>query len=526
MIALQIDYASPSVFHADRDRALLGFSSNCRRPVRFHARVKDHIFLLRTGLQALGELVWSNDQWISSADFRAFLLDPVITVHPDRIFLEAFSQDQSAYGLLILDPSIFEPEGDVLCGTTNVDFTAWLWGALSEMRSSRQTWIRIGPEGFEVSTIGAGGRFEKKVQVPESWVRGFLQLQGAMAMPGTRIHCRPVDLLAAIRFLKYTKAKVSPRALRYEFEPDQDARIVLEPWEKVIPLRGADHTYTEMRSIRTWGRRRLRLLEPLLAYADSVEIYLKGRALPSVYAVHAGKITFVLGLSGWSDQSWTGAGSFDLAALEEENPTASHSAAALEELRKRTFISVNDLAQTLQIDRATADNVLTHLCKTGRAIYDVRSRNFRHRELFDQPQDERKLYPPDPRKTAARQFVVSRQVTIRVCQPRETRKIKRLKSVDGKVDREIVYREWQIVGTAGGEPEVEIIVTDVGRIIFGRCACPFFREHLLNQGPCEHMIALLADSQTLRKDMPASFAASRPEPAQESEEDGEEDEKS
>ena len=64
--------------------------------------------------------------------------------------------------------------------------------------------------------------------------------------------------------LRFTKAKVSPRAMRYEFEPGQDARLVLEPWEQRIPLRGAEHGYAEPRVIRTWGRRRLSLLEPIL----------------------------------------------------------------------------------------------------------------------------------------------------------------------------------------------------------------------------------------------------------------------
>jgi len=53
--------------------------------------------------------------------------------------------------------------------------------------------------------------------------------------------------------LRFTKAKVSPRAMRYEFEPGQDARLVLEPWEQRIPLRGAEHGYAEPRVIRTWA---------------------------------------------------------------------------------------------------------------------------------------------------------------------------------------------------------------------------------------------------------------------------------
>ncbi|HYO52606.1 hypothetical protein [Archangium sp.] len=62
-----------------------------------------------------------------------------------------------------------------------MDFTAWLWAALGEMRSSRDTWLRIEKPGIEVRTEGAGGRFEQKVELPDAWVRGFLQLQGAMA---------------------------------------------------------------------------------------------------------------------------------------------------------------------------------------------------------------------------------------------------------------------------------------------------------------------------------------------------------
>jgi hypothetical protein len=182
-------------------------------------------------------------------------------------------------------------------------------------QAGRQTWFRIEAAGFAVRTEGASpGRIERKVDIPDTWVRGFLQLQGAMAMPGTRVVARPVDLLAAVRFLGLYRAKTSPRALRYEFEPGRPVQIVLEPWEQVIPLKGpgAEHNYTEKRVIRTWGRRRLKLLEPLLPFAESVTIYLKGRALPSFYAVRLPGITFLLGLSGWTGNSWTGTGSFDL----------------------------------------------------------------------------------------------------------------------------------------------------------------------------------------------------------------------
>jgi hypothetical protein len=499
-----LDYASPSVLDSSRDHALLGISANARRPVRFHGRAIRNVPLLRFTLRALGAAIWSNDIWESEGELLSWILDPVITVHPDRIFFEAFSQDQSVYAMVIANPEMFAPEGKTITGTTNVDFTAWLWGALNELRSSRETWVRIGSEGFEVKTKGAGGRFEQKVNLPDHWVRGFLQVTGAMAMPGTRLTVRPADLLAAIRFLRHTKAKVSPRALRYEFTPGEDARLVLEPWEHVIKLRGAEHNYTEPRTIRTWGRRRLNLIEPLLPFATHVDIYLKGRGLPSFYAVKMPDLTFVLGLSGWSSQSWTDAGSFDL--LSDTTQTGDDLAAPVHQLLANCFhAQPKVIAATLNQPSEAIWRACERLCRQGRAIFDVETRSFRHRELFEQPVDEAKMFPPDERLEKADALLAKNAVGFARCEPQETRKTKQLKTPDGPVTREIVYRDWRVTGNVGSE-KTEIVISDAGRIIFGTCGCAFFQENLLGKGPCEHMIALFKASADGRKDLPTSTA--------------------
>jgi hypothetical protein len=502
------DYASPSVFESDRERALLGMSANARRPVRFHGQAMRNIPLLRFTLRALGEAIWSNDTWLTQGELMSWILDPVITVHPDRIFFEAFSQDQSVYAIVIANPEMFATDGEVITGTTNVDFSAWLWGALNELRSSRETWLRVGVQGFEVKTKGAGGRFEQKVELPDNWVRGFLQVSSAMAMPGTRITVRPAHLLAAIRFLRYTKAKVSPRALRYEFKPGEDVQIVLEPWEHSIRLRGAEHNYTEPRIIRTWGRRRLNLIEPLLPFATSVDIYLKGRGLPSFYAVKLPDLTFVLGLSGWSDQSWTDTGSFEL--LSDTAPVNDDVIAQVhQQLSGRFHASAKDLGTMLNQNPDTMWRACERLCRQGRAVFDVESRDFRHRELFEQPVDEAKFFPPDERLEKAKALLAKNTVPFARCEPQETRKTKKLKTPDGPVTREIVYRDWRVTGNVATE-KTEIVVGDSGRIIFGTCSCPFFQDNLLGKGPCEHMLALFKASADGRKDLPTSTASSAP----------------
>jgi hypothetical protein len=500
MIVL-VDYASPSMFDASGEENTLGLAANARRPVRLEGAIARHGFLLRIALRALGEAIWSDDTWVAQSE----ILDPVITVHPDRIFFEAFSQDQSAYACLIVSPHLFEIAGEVVTGTTNIDFTAWLWGALGEMRTSRRTTFRIGPEGLAVKTVGAGGRFEKKVDLPDAWVRGFLQVQAAMGMLGTRLTVKPIDLLAAIRFLRYTKAKVSPRALRYEFEPREDARLVLEPWEHVVPLEGAEHNYTEKKVTRVWGRRRLKLIEGLLPFADAVDIYLKGRALPSFYAVKLPGMTFLLGLTGWTGIGFTGSGGFDLLS-EAADAGDELLPRALERLRQEYRTSIDDLVRELGVDKPTASRVLVRLCRQGRCMYDVEARQYRHRELFEEPADDCKFFPPDRRRELAAELVATKCVTIKSCTAEENTKVSRLKTPEGAVTRQIVYRDWRAVGQAGDMESVEIVVNDSGRIIFGRCGCAFFQEHLMNQGPCEHMLAVFKASEPLRSDGATSTA--------------------
>jgi hypothetical protein len=492
-----ITYASPSAFNSTRDRADLSLAATANRPVHFRGKVIQHGFTLRIALRALGAAIWSEDTWDSESWYAARVLDPVITVHPDRLWFEAFSQDMSAYCALIVDPAVFELEREPSFGTTNIDFTAWLWGALGEMRTSRTTWFGVGAEGLDVSTEGAGGRFEQKVEIPDAWVRGFLQVQGAMVLPGTRLTVRPVDLLSAIRFLHFNKAKISPRALRYEFRPDEFARLVIEPWEHVVPLVDAVHGYTELKAIRTWGRRRLRLIEPLLPFAERVDVYLKGRAMPSFYSVKLPGMTFLLGLSGFSGGG-AGFGSSSGFDLNTPDVTGSDPESLLKVLAPAYHLSTAEVAERSGLPLDQAAKGLTALAYSGRAMYDVEARRWRHRELFNPPIDVAKLYPPDARREEARRLVAQGVGNLTV-QPEEDRKTRRYSNpmTGEKMERELIFRQWRIQGETAAE-RPSIVVNAEERIIFGQCGCAFFKDNLLNRGPCAHMLALFELSATAR----------------------------
>lgn len=465
-----------------------GLATNEVRPVKFWAKVQGDIYGFRLAMQTLGKLVWSNYQWIGEDEFNEMMemvLDPVITVHDDRVFFEAFNQDQSAYGLVIANRDMFDPDGEVQTGTTNIDFTYSLYTALAHMRSDKETWFRVGPGGLIVETESAGAHIEEKVDLPIPWLRGFLQLQSAMALPGTRVEMRPIEVLNILRFVRENQALRSPRSLRFEFEPGQNTKVVLEPWDKVIELKNATHRYSKTKVTRIWGRRRLDLIEPLLPYADSVKLYLKGRALPSFWAIEMGDVTFVLGMSGWTGNNWTQAGSFDLMnpkVLDEKSVDDT-----LAVLAKHQKADDEDVAGATGLTSPQAQAALSELCRRGRAIYDVETRTFRHRELFPEPIDLDAYYPVDERITTAIQLEADDLVTISSDGLREMRKA------------DSIFFDRVIGGNVDGE-DVEIVLKDSGQMIFGQCSCAFFQENLMALGPCAHMIALRSVADRTEED--------------------------
>lgn len=455
----------------------LDFAINMRRPpVSFRGRVKEPV-LLRQLMGALHEVILSDMRWVSDEEFFA-MLDPVITVHHDQLFFEAFSNDESSYARLSAPLAAFEPEGEVLYGTTNIDFTYQLRSALNSLRSSRRTVFAVGAGGFGVTTTGPATRahFERKVDLPDSWLKGFLQVQSALTMKPYLFDVRPADLLTVIAFLEEHKARVPPRGLRFEFTPDAPITLVLEPWEERFKLKDT-HYSGYARTVRLWGRKRLSLLRYVLPYAQRVTVGVLGRGLPHCYICHCGNYQFALVLSGWTGNDWSKGSAFDLLA-----PAASLDA-------ERVAMVYNVLMQHLAAEqpRVVADTALSsqevdqalfELCRAGRAIYDPTTRRYRLRELFPEPLDSARLFTPDPRISTARRLLESGRVTLQqITRPGDA----------GNFRREL--RATATVQDDDGRYDVIAAVDGEARLRFGRCTCAFFDQNLMARGPCEHILA-------------------------------------
>jgi hypothetical protein len=181
------------------------------------------------------------------------------------------------------------------------------------MRGYRETRLTIGREQVAVATATRPEVIEKQIRIPDTWLRGFLQVQWAATLPFDHCWLAPVDVYNLLRILRmHADVKGKRRGLRFELVPADRPRLVLEPWETVVPATGDALRGKAARVVRVWGRRRLMTVKRLLVFVKAVDVYLLGSGLPSFWVFRAGDVTLTLGLTGFTGSNWSQAHGFDL----------------------------------------------------------------------------------------------------------------------------------------------------------------------------------------------------------------------
>ncbi len=410
--------------------------------------------------------------WLYTSDRDAWIvLDPVITVHPDEVFFECFSIDESTYGRLGASLDVFQNVGAFACGTTNIDYSTPLYEEFQKIRSYKTTRFEVDPSGFEVKTTGEETFEEKKIDLPDSWVRGFLQVSSAMTLPTRSFVLHPMDIHNLCFVLRRKKEKVGPRALRWVLVPGEPVKAIFEPWNLEIVCSRSIYTGKEREEIRVWGRRRLLVLERLVAIAKSFTVHLLGQGLPSFYVADLGHMSFTLGLSGWTRNDWSTSGNFDLLAPRVETDDFTKRR-VFEGLKETWFSDVDALAKKLDLPRPAVLGALGAWTQAGRAMFDLNKGVYRVRELAKDPLPMDKLRFSNEREEKANRFLAANAVTV------ATRQAGARTILSGTVKD----------GRHAYTPELQIDAD--GRLAEATCTCNFFQQNKLYKGPCEHMLAV------------------------------------
>jgi len=420
----------------------------------------------RDALLALHDVARS-ELYVSAPELERRVLDPVVTVSPREVYFEAFSLDESTYGrVTVREAGLRDVERQRL-GTTNVDFSARLRSGLETIRSGSDVRLRVAAEGLAVAT-GASEVEEKKVELPDSWVHGFLAVQGAIRRAAVTLELAPVDLRNVLGYLKGRKETVSPRSLRFKLAPGRAPSVLVEPWNETIELERSTHDAAEEREVRVWGRRRLLLLQRALPGARSARALLQGSGLPSFWTVDHGAVAVTLGLSPWTERDWSSVEPFVLGEDSMDMGLSERAALALEERRVATAAVV---AAGLGVEERVAATALERLCREGRALFEPSDASYVARRLFR----EAPAPPPAPGERASAAAAIVRK--------------------GGVALQERAGERLRARVTGNGTYDVTAILDERGELVRGICSCPFFGRHGLERGACKHLLALAASAR-------------------------------
>lgn len=398
--------------------------------------------------------------------------DPVITVADDVVFFECFSADQSSYGCLSVDrDGGFGASPSLQLGTTNVDYSWALYDHFQSLRTYRETRLVVDPAGFEVANDARPEYREEKIDLPEGWLRGFMQLQSAMTLPMRRVALSRDALYSIVAWYKRHKPQKSPRAMRFELVAGRPPTVVLEPWEQRIESHGPAYDGPAGEPIRVWGARRVLALARLLPLVETCDVYLLGTGLPSFWVVKLGEMRLTLGLSGWTANDWSGGSALDLLAPPGEAKPARIDTAA-DVLKKGRAARFDQLQSALVTSPGDTLATLNRLAHSGQVIYDLADQVYRWRQIMPMALGEQEFGPESKELVASREIV--RNGTVRV---------------DSETDVPGGGRMY--VGKAAGKP-VELVLDRDGGVRRGKCSCSHHYKSGIRRGPCRHLLALRA----------------------------------
>ena len=396
-------------------------------------------------------------RYVTSASVVRMLRDPVVTSNGDRLRFESFSGCCGVHARLDLLPAALDG-APALSGTTNVDFNEPMRAALAGTAVGGALLLTVGAGEVSVTTA-AGSVTERKVALPQRWLKGLGEVQAlarGMTVAGE---------LAAAQARRFIRA--IPRQARRPL------------W--VIPAGGAFRLAATPRpgAVCLAGPHRLAELHPLLRFTRRLRAYgppvgAGSLPAPSAWELDLGRARLTLTLSPEHYRGFSGEGAL-LTRLGDDTAGADADLVSVL-LAWDPRIDAGRLSCEAGLPEARVSAALSYLAASGRVGYDLAEEAFFHREL---PFGAAALESMHPRLGDARALADAGAVTL---------------APGGAVVR-------------GGSSQ--------HRVTFGEphdlCTCPWWGKHQGTRGPCKHVLAArLAAQQAASAPEPGAALGARP----------------
>lgn len=366
--------------------------------------------------------------------------DPVVTGNGDRLRLESFSGCCGVYARLDVLGDGLDGD-DIGHGTTNVDVNNPLREALSRIGHHDPLHLRVGPEELAVTTLD-GPVVEKKVALPQRWLRGFAETQVLAAGFDLRAELPATE---AVRFLRSLPRGTSrtTRGAQWVVPAGRTLRLSTRPVPGAVCLPGPE---------------RLAALHRVLRYATALRAYgpvvtAGSGAVSSAWEVALPGMRLTLTLSPDASRGFSGEGAVLDALVTDEAASDAELVAVLLAWEPRIDPAGLAAQAGLTVDRVRA--ALTRLGTAGRVGYDTAEAAYFHREL---PYDADRAEKHNPRLKDARALVAAGAVTL-----------------DG---------DSATVASGGTSYRVR----PTGGVL--SCTCLWWADYRGGRGPCKHALAM------------------------------------
>ncbi|MFB9634760.1 SWIM zinc finger family protein [Streptomyces spiralis] len=370
-------------------------------------------------------------------------LDPVVTGNGDRLRFESFSGCCGVHARLdVLGPGL--DGGEVGHGTTNVDVNNPLREALSRIGADDPLHLRVGPEELTVTTLD-GPVVEKKVPLPDRWLRGFAEAQVIAAGFDLRAELPAAEAVRFLRSLPRSGSRGGRSGARWVVP----AGRVLRPTTRPVP--GA---------VCLPGPERLAALQRVLRHATALRVYgpavtgAATEATASAWEVVLPGMRLTLTLSPDASRGFSGEGGvLDALATDEAAEDAELIAVLLAWAPR---VDVADLAAASGLTPERVRAALVRLGTSGRVGYDTAEAAYFRREL---PYDAGRAERHNPRLRAARALVAAGAV-----------------GMDGA-----------LATVTAEDGHVHRVRDEAGTL---SCSCLWWAKYRGGRGPCSHALAV------------------------------------
>ncbi len=403
-------------------------------PCFFWGKLTDP-FLTAKCLTTIAKVVRS--RFALSMQDLAALRDPIVTAGAEKIRFEGFSSCNGVYARLDLLPEALDGEF-IASGTTNVDFNDPMINALNSVTKSEKMVLSVGQKNVTIATNKAKV-VEKKVVLPNRWLKGLTSVQLFLGEMDVQLSLNRAQ--AMVLFQSLPKAAVKT-----------DYFIIYRAGKAQFS------TISVGKPIKIGGVHRLRLLENLLPYLDSLHIYASKNGESSAFVAILGKMRLVFALSADAYRGFSGEGKA-LENLVQDVPLAwvygINSVLKANEVFNPTLISIEN-----DVDFGTMDTLTASLSSMGLLGFDLFDNTHFYRRL---PFKMERILSLNPRLKNAKKLIADNDIHI------DSQKIN--------------YIEARVKGT---DLFHKVIIEGEN----ARCTCTWFTNHQGKRGVCKHILAV------------------------------------